>query len=247
MQWANWISLDIIVTLLACMAQRLASSMRPVTYASAASCRHMMVLPWKHKSYLPTSRAISWANCKKGSCLMRSSVLFWNCWISGRATVPRLVVPGLLNFTSWEEFLLGGFASHSWSELPPGWLLPTRCRWPGLCSHLGQLLGWQQWQWPAHILQPSCLLHPLLCLLHLLLHLSSGQGLLCWGWVVHGRRRPPSFLCQGLLMSLDLRTHLSLPFSPFLGGQFCFCHAGRQKGAINQWEDSMTSFLLRFA
>ena len=35
------------------MAQRLASSMRPTTYASAASCKHMIVQPWKCKSYLP--------------------------------------------------------------------------------------------------------------------------------------------------------------------------------------------------
>ena len=56
--------------------------------ASAASCKHIMVLPWKCRSILPTSWAISWTNCEKGSFLMRSSVLFWNCQISRRATVP---------------------------------------------------------------------------------------------------------------------------------------------------------------
>ena len=81
-------SLGIIVTCFACMAQRLASSMRPTTYASAASCRHIMALPWKHRSYLPTSWAISWTSHEKGSFLIRSSVLFWNHWISQRATVP---------------------------------------------------------------------------------------------------------------------------------------------------------------
>ena len=50
--------------------------MRPTIYASAASCRHIMVLPWKCKSYLPTLRAISKTNCEKGSFLIRSSVLF---------------------------------------------------------------------------------------------------------------------------------------------------------------------------
>ena len=40
------------------MVQRLASSMCPTKYASAAPCRHKMVHPWKCKSYLPTSRAI---------------------------------------------------------------------------------------------------------------------------------------------------------------------------------------------
>ena len=59
-------SLGIIVTLFACMVQRLASSMRPTTYASTASYRHMMVLPWKHKSYLPTSRTISQTKHEKG-------------------------------------------------------------------------------------------------------------------------------------------------------------------------------------
>ena len=88
MQQANWMSLGIIVTHFACMVQRLVSSMRPTKYASAASCRHIMVLPWKHKSYLPTSRAISWTSHEKESSLMRSSVLFWNCQISQRATVP---------------------------------------------------------------------------------------------------------------------------------------------------------------
>ena len=81
-------SLAIIVTGFTCMAQRLASSMRPTKYASTASCRHIMVLPWKHRSYLPTSRAISWTSHEKGSFLMRSLVLFWNCPISQRATVP---------------------------------------------------------------------------------------------------------------------------------------------------------------
>ena len=153
---ANWMSLGIMVTLLACMARRLTSSMRPTTYASAASCRYMMALPWKCRSYLPTSRAISQTNHKKGCFLMRSSVLFWNCWISQRATVAGLVFPGLLYFTSLEEFLLGGFASNSRSELPPDWLLLTQHRWPSLCSYMGQLSGWwwQQWWWPACILQP---------------------------------------------------------------------------------------------
>ena len=88
MWWANWMSLGIIVTLLACMAQRLVSSMRLTKNASAASCKHIMALPWRHISVLPTAWAISWTSCEKGSFLMRSSVLFWNCWISRRATVP---------------------------------------------------------------------------------------------------------------------------------------------------------------
>ena len=81
-------SLGIIVTLFACMVQRLASSMRATKNASAASCKHIMVLPWKCRSVLPTAWAISWTSHEKGSFLMRSSVLFWNHQIYQRATVP---------------------------------------------------------------------------------------------------------------------------------------------------------------
>ena len=120
-QWTNWMCLGIIVTLLACMVQRFASSMRPTIYASAASCRHIIACPWKHKSYLPTSRAISQTNYKKGSFQIRSSVLFWNHWILQRATVPGqyfwvfLTLPALRNsfqgalppMVGW-SFLLAG-------------------------------------------------------------------------------------------------------------------------------------------
>ena len=185
MQQANWTSLGIIVTLFACMAQRLASSMRLTTYASAASCRHIVVIPWKCKSYLPTSRAISQTNHEKGSFLMRSSVLFWNCWISQRATVPGWYFLVFFTLPAQRNSFRGVFAFHGRSELPPDWLLPSQIRWPGLCSHLDQLSGWQWQQWPAHILQPSCLLYLLLCLFHPLLLLPHRWGLSGWGWVVH--------------------------------------------------------------
>ena len=108
-------SLGIIVTQFACMAQRLASSMRPTKYASAASCRHTMVLPWKHKSYLPTSRAMSGTSHQKGSFLIRSSVLFWNHQISQRATVPGQYFLVFLTFPAWRNSF--------WGALPPmvGW------------------------------------------------------------------------------------------------------------------------------
>ena len=93
------------------MVQRLASSMRPTIYASAASCRHIMVLPWKHKSYLPTSRAISWTSHEKVSFLIRSSVLFWNCWIPLRAAVPSRYFLGFLTLPAW--------MNSFWGALPP--------------------------------------------------------------------------------------------------------------------------------
>ena len=104
---ANWMSLGIIVTLLACMAQRLASSMGPTIYASAASCRHMIALPWKCRSYLPTSRVILQTSCEKGSFWIRSSVLFWNHQISWRATVPDWYFPVFLTFPAWRNSFQG--------------------------------------------------------------------------------------------------------------------------------------------
>ena len=83
--------------------------MRPTTYASAASCRHIMVLPWKHN--LPTSRAISRTSHEKGSFLIRSSVLFWNCQISQRATVPGWYFLVFLTLPTWRNSL--------WGALPP--------------------------------------------------------------------------------------------------------------------------------
>ena len=81
--------------------------MRPTTYASAASCRHIMALPWKCKSYLPTSRAISWTSHEKRSFLIRSSVLFWNCQISQRATVPGQYFLGFLTLPAWRNSFQG--------------------------------------------------------------------------------------------------------------------------------------------
>ena len=133
-------SFGTIVTCFACMVQRLVSSMRLTKYASAASYRHIMVFPWKCRSYLPTSRAISWTSHEKESFLMRSLELFWNCQISQRATVPGRYFLVFLTLPAWRNFLLGGFASHGRWELPPDWLLP-QSRWPSLHSHLGQLLG----------------------------------------------------------------------------------------------------------
>ena len=43
---ASWMSLGMMVTLLACMAQRLASSRRPTRYASEASCNAIIAPLW---------------------------------------------------------------------------------------------------------------------------------------------------------------------------------------------------------
>ena len=180
MQQANWMSLGIIVTHFACMVQRLVSSMRPTTYASAASCRHIMVLPWKCRSVLPMWRAISRTSCEKGSFLIRSLVLFWNHQISQRATVP-----------GWYFLVFFTFPAMSnsfWGALPPmvgqSFLVTNsspKADGPSLHSHLGQLLVWWWWWWPTHILKQSSLLYLPLSLFQHLLHLSHRWGLPGWG------------------------------------------------------------------
>ena len=104
-------SLGIIVTLFACMVQRFASSMRPTVYASAASCKHIIVYPWKCRSFLPTLSAISQTNHEKGSFHIRSSVLFWNWQISQRVTLPGQYFLVFLT--------LPAFKNSFWGALPP--------------------------------------------------------------------------------------------------------------------------------
>ena len=104
MWWDNWMSLGIIVSLLVYMAQRLASSMRPTIYASAASCRHIIALPW--------------TNHEKGSFWIRSSVLFWNCRISQRATVPGWYFLVFFTFPTWRNSFQGALPSMVSQSFP---------------------------------------------------------------------------------------------------------------------------------
>jgi hypothetical protein len=88
-------SLGMMVTRLAWIAQRLVSSNSEVRYASDASCRAMMACDWKRRSVLKswaTSRTRRW----KGSLRIRSSVDFWYLRISRSATVPGLKRWGFL-------------------------------------------------------------------------------------------------------------------------------------------------------
>ena len=224
MQQANWISLDIIVTHFACMVQRLASSMRPTKYASAASCRHIMVLPWKHKSYLPTSRSISWTSREKGSFLIRSSVLFWNCQISQRAAVPDWYFLVFWTLPAWRNSF--------WGALPPmvGWsffLTGSSPEADGLTSaasgptvrlvmmmvtypHPPAALP------PLHTSQPLPLPSPpLLRVRAFWLGMGGALG-----------RGPPFLLCQ--LFSLFFQSECPPLSSIFLWHQFCFGHSTKQ-------------------
>ena len=214
-------SLGIIITHFTCMAQRLASSMRLTKYASAASCRQIMVLPWKHKLYLPTSRAIPWTSREKGSFLMRSSVLFWNCQISQRATVPGqyslvfLTLPawrnsfqGALPPTVGQSFLLtgsspkaDGLASKTiWANCQVG---NDNGDLPTSSSHLAS---------STHLSASSIVFFTSL----------MGEGFLSGMGGALGRG-PPSLLCQ--LFSLLLKSeHPPLPFLlPWC--KICSCHS----------------------
>ena len=139
-----------------------------------------------------------------------------------KSNCARPVPPGLLYFTSPEEFLPGGFASHGQMELPPGWLLPTQCRWPSLHSHLGQMFGLAMMMVtcphpPASLPPPHTSLPPPLAYSPPLSWVRApwlGMG----GAQEKGASIPS--LARALLTSLDLRTHLLPPFSPFLGITF---------------------------
>ena len=192
------------------MVQRLVSSMRPTTYASAASSRHMMVLPWKCKSYLPTSRAISWTNHEKGNFLMRSSVLFWNHQISQRATVPGQYFLVFLTLLAWRNSFQGALLpTVGWSFLLNGSSLPNVDGPASTAIWANCWVSNKKGNIPtssSHLASSTCFYTSLL-----------GEGSLAGdGWCTgEGGLHP--FSARTFLASLDLKTHLSLPFSPFLG------------------------------
>ena len=200
------------------MVHRLASLGRPTKYASAACCRVKMTCTWKHMSYHPTSRAISWTKCKKGSLQMRRSILFWNWQISWRATIPGQYLQGFFPF---QELFLRSLTSNGKCGFPLGWLLPTQCRWPGLYSHLGQLSGWGQIWWPPHPSQLLCLLNPLLQLTLGWRVSTSGIWGSCQRWEFVFRM----YLCPGPYLH-------SLPALPHSGCFLCSCHTGKESQPI---------------
>ena len=224
---ANWISLGIIVTLFAWMVQRLASSMRPTIYASAASCRHIIVLPWKCKGHICPLQGLS------HGLTVKRGVSRWGALCSFETAGSH---EGQLcqASTSWSSWLYqpggipsGGFASHSRLELPPDWLLLTQLRWSSLCSHLGQLLGWQWWRWPPHPLE---LLH-----LHNPFHdvLSLWRGLFGWSRGCTSDKGLFSFPST-LVTALICSTWVTASLFPCFGVTFIHCHSGRQIGSISQ-------------
>ena len=73
---ASWMSFGMMVTRLAWMAHRLASSNNPTRYASVASWRHSTAADWNRRSVL-ISWAISLTTLWKGNFRMSSAVLPW--------------------------------------------------------------------------------------------------------------------------------------------------------------------------
>ena len=90
---ASSMSFGMMVTRLAWMAHRLASSNSLTRYASAASWRHSIATDWNRRSVLK-SWAISLTNLWKGSFRMSSTEVFWKWQMSCRATVPALYLWG---------------------------------------------------------------------------------------------------------------------------------------------------------
>ena len=72
---ASWMSFGMMVTRLAWMAHRLASSNSLTRYASAASWRHRIATDWNRRSVLK-SWAISLTNLWKGNFRMSSAEVF---------------------------------------------------------------------------------------------------------------------------------------------------------------------------
>ena len=90
---ASRMPFGIMVTRLAWMAHRLASSNSLTRYASATSWRHKIAADWNRRSVLK-SWAISLTNLWKGSFGMSSAEVFWKWRMSCRATVPALYLWG---------------------------------------------------------------------------------------------------------------------------------------------------------
>ena len=80
---------------------------------------------WKHRSYLPTSRAISQTNCEKRHFQMRSSVLYWNWQILCRATIPSQYLQAFFSFPAVMKSFLGALPpTVEWSFFLAGSSLP---------------------------------------------------------------------------------------------------------------------------
>ena len=104
---------------------------------------------------------------------------------------PRLVPSGLFYLACLQEFLLGGFASHSRLELLVSRFLPTQLRWSGLLQPSGPTVGWvnDDGDQPTPSNCSTASTHSL----HLF---YPWWSLFNWGWGVNWRGGPPSFLCQ---------------------------------------------------
>lgn len=92
-RFANWRSLDIIVTRFAWIAHRFVSSNSDTRYASAAYWRAITADDW-NRNYDLNSWAIYRTSLWNGNFLINRSVDFWYFLISRKATVPGLNLCG---------------------------------------------------------------------------------------------------------------------------------------------------------
>ena len=181
--------------------------MRLTKNASAASCKHIMALPWKCISVLPTSWAITWTSHEKGSFRIKSSVLFWNHQISRRATVPGqyflvfFTFPALRN-SFWgalppmvgQSFLLAG--SFPKTDGPASAAIWANCQVGNDDGNLPTSSSWLASS--THLSASSIIISTSL----------TGKGFLTGeGWCT-GEGAPSSFLPSPLSPSWQFRTFL---------------------------------------
>ena len=101
---ANCMSFGITVTLLACIAHKLACSSRPMRNASPASCRAFTAIPWNLR-LAHLSCTISWTSLWNGRHQMRSSDVVWYFLKSFQALIALLIFFLVLFSTSILPFL----------------------------------------------------------------------------------------------------------------------------------------------
>ena len=142
---ANCMSRERLITRFVWIVHRLVSSNRPTRYASAASCRAPMVIPWNCMSNLKPW-AISWTNLWKGSLWMRSLVIFWNLQIFMSTTVSGL---------NWHGCRVASVLDHACLHMRVIFALT----WPCLALLIPSILS--SWLRPTALGLPMTLVGPL--------------------------------------------------------------------------------------
>ena len=219
-------SLGIIVTLFACMVTEV-GVFHETNYICLCSFLQayysapleVQVIFAHFKGYL------AWTNCKKGSFQIRSSVLFWNCQISQRATVPGQYFLVFFTFPAWRNSFWGALPPMvGWSFLLAGSSLPNI---DGLASTAIWANCWvsEQWGWPPYPLKLLCLCnspHYLLCL---------QRGLFSWSRGCTSDKGLFS-LVSTFIAALVCSIFISPPLFPWWGVTFVLAILEDNQGAL---------------